>query len=181
MEAAIIGVIGTLLGTVLGWFLNVLSNRGKVSVYLSSWTDSFRHKDNEGFMTDSTSESQAEYFEFECSLDIYNSSSYTKIMRDVKIVFCDGRKVLFSDIPNDQKVRKTGSYGTVMPQNIPPHTVVNIQLSSCLSIKDNNLFEIFRTNNIYLEYSKEKNKVRRVSLKKVDYRNHFENQANLSE
>ena len=84
---AIIGVVGTLLGTILGWLLSVLSNKGKVSVYLSSWTETFRHKDKEGFMINSASESQAEYFEYECSLDIYNSSSDTKILRDIKIVF----------------------------------------------------------------------------------------------
>jgi hypothetical protein len=31
--AAIIGVGGTLLGTALGWWLNTLSNRGKIDIF----------------------------------------------------------------------------------------------------------------------------------------------------
>ena len=35
--AAIIGVVGTILGTILGWALNSFSQRGKLSVYVLEW------------------------------------------------------------------------------------------------------------------------------------------------
>ena len=178
---AIIGVVGTLLGVILGWCLNVLSNKGKLIVYLSSWTESFQCFDNCAFRKNSTSQSETELLCYDCSLDVFNSSSYTKIMRNIKIVFCNGRREILCDIPQDQKTRKAGASNTVMPQNIPPHTVVNLKLSSTLSIKDNNLFEIFNTDSIYFEYCNEKNQKRRVPLKKVDYGNYFENQTDLSE
>ena len=39
---AMVGVIGTILGTVLGWFLNSISNRGKIKLFVSSWENEFR-------------------------------------------------------------------------------------------------------------------------------------------
>ena len=34
---ALIGVGATIAGTVLGWMLNNLSNRGKLNIFVSSW------------------------------------------------------------------------------------------------------------------------------------------------
>ena len=39
---AIIGVIGTLAGTILGWGLNSLSQRGKLNFYVHSWKEEFQ-------------------------------------------------------------------------------------------------------------------------------------------
>lgn len=38
---AVIGVAGTLLGTALGWFLNVFANKGKLKFYVTSWENEF--------------------------------------------------------------------------------------------------------------------------------------------
>ena len=38
---AIIGVVGTLLGTILGWILSNLSKRGKLRIF-STWKDEFQ-------------------------------------------------------------------------------------------------------------------------------------------
>ena len=177
LGAAIIGVIGTLLGTVLGWFLNVLSNKGKITVYLSSWTDAFRHNDNEGFMTNSTSESQAEYYEFECSLDIYNSSSDTKILRDIKIVFQRGKTILFGIDPDDKKTKRKASgriiYDRITAQNIPPKSVVRVDMVSGLWIKEAQLERVFSTDSVHLEYLDEKNKLHRTMIKSINYQNYF--------
>lgn len=37
VAAALIGVVGTILGTILGWPLNSFSQRGKLSVYVLEW------------------------------------------------------------------------------------------------------------------------------------------------
>lgn len=177
LGVAIIGVIGTLLGTVLGWFLNVLSNKGKITVYLSSWTDAFRHNDNEGLITISTTESQAEYYEFECSLDIYNSSSDTKILRDIKIVFRKGKNKLFGIDPDDKKTKRSASgrtiYDRITAQNIPPKSVVRVDMVSGLWIKEAQLERVFSTDSVYLEYFDEKNKLHRTMIKSINYQNYF--------
>lgn len=41
---SVIGVIATLVGTILGWFLNNLSNRGKLTIFTFLWKENFRRK-----------------------------------------------------------------------------------------------------------------------------------------
>ena len=89
--AAVIGVAGTLLGTALGWFLNVFANKGKLKFYVTSWENEFE-KNEMGEMVPATSTDDVECFAYKCFLDIYNSSNETKIMRDIRVVFSDGRK-----------------------------------------------------------------------------------------
>ena len=40
---AVISVIGTIPGTILGWVLNSLSTGGELKTYVSSWNDSFQY------------------------------------------------------------------------------------------------------------------------------------------
>ena len=179
MEAAIIGVIGTLLGTILGWFLNVFSGRGKISAYLSSWDEKFEYLVFD-VMNNSNSIEQTEYFEYSCSIDIYNSSVETKILRNIRIVFCNEKKEILSFIPNDKSTKRFSCgrtiYENIVSQNIPPNSVINLNLSSGIWIKEFNEQEIFDANKIYFEYVDEKSRKRRCFIKKVDYNNYFDNQ-----
>ena len=133
MEVAIIGVIGTLLGTILGWFLNFFSGRGKIIAYLSSWNDKFQYLDF-GEMKNSSCKDKTEYFECSCSIDIYNSSAETKILRNIRMVFCDGKKDVLSVIPNDESTKRFACrrtvYDDIVSQNIPPHSVITLNLLS---------------------------------------------------
>jgi len=38
---AFIGIAGTIIGTLMGWFFNNMSQAGKLKVYVNSWVDSF--------------------------------------------------------------------------------------------------------------------------------------------
>ena len=38
---AIVGIIGTLLGTILGWLLSVIQNQGRMKIYIKSWEETF--------------------------------------------------------------------------------------------------------------------------------------------
>ena len=57
--AAVIGVAGTLLGTALGWFLNVFANKGKLKFYVTSWENEFE-KNEIGEMVPATSTNDVE-------------------------------------------------------------------------------------------------------------------------
>ena len=67
MEAALIGVIGTLLGTILGWGLNNVSRWGKLSCY-PIWSDEFSHNDNYGSMARSSNREEAKMYGYNIKL-----------------------------------------------------------------------------------------------------------------
>ena len=74
--AAIIGVGGTLVGTALGWWLNTLSNRGKIDIFCKKWDVEFETNIN-GVLARTEDIEKAEYFDFNVEaeyLDKYHLS-----------------------------------------------------------------------------------------------------------
>ena len=82
INAAILGIIGTLLGTIVGWLLNNISNSGRLNLYVANWKDEFKYN-SMGSMVPSHSFEQTEYYSYTLDLELYNSSSRTKIMRNI--------------------------------------------------------------------------------------------------
>ena len=128
--AAVIGVAGTLLGTALGWFLNVFANKGKLKFYVTSWENEFE-KNEIGEMVPATSTNDVECYAYKCFLDIYNSSNETKIMRDIQVVFSDGKNEWNSAVPKDYNTlhgTHINCYDDILPMNISPKTVCKVVL-----------------------------------------------------
>ena len=174
---AIIGVIGTLLGTVLGWVLNNLSNSGKINVYVSSWTDRLRGADSYGVVRQCLNKEDVEYYSYQVELDIYNSSGNTKIMRNIRIVFTDGYNELYISIPDDESTKREISqnirffrYDPVAPLNIPPKTVYSVCLHNGM---DGNLDYLWKTKKIFLYYTDEKGRQKKELLHTEDYSTYF--------
>ena len=177
-ETALIGVLGTLLGTLLGWWLNSLSQKGKLSIYIYSWEDSFQYN-KMGFMTNSSSIEQTQHYAYKLTLDLYNSSGATRIMRNITVVFSDGKKELYKSIPNDDSTRRSSGhacfYDEVSPINIPPKSIIQLSLHNGAWNNDGGLDFIWKTKKIYLTYTDEKNRCRKVKIKAEDYSKYFEN------
>jgi hypothetical protein len=176
---AAIGVGGTLLGTVLGWILNNLSNRGKLKIYVSSWSESFEYNDNRGSMALSNSIEQVEWFSYKLCLNIYNSSSEPRIMRDIRIVFNDRKHDVYSETPMDDRTRQgQGSiphYNKVAPLTIQPKTVVEIRLHGGFRKNKEKELSIWTAKKVLIEFRDDKNKKRRIPIKAEDYEKYFEN------
>lgn len=66
-------------------------------------------------------------------------------------------------------------YDNVEPINIPPKAVIKLNLHDGAWDKDGKLDFIWKSKNVYLVYSDEKNKVRRKLIKTEDYENYFTN------
>lgn len=183
MQMAILGILGTLGGTVLGWFLNNLSQTGRLNIYATSWKDEFKYRDEMGCLVPSMSKEQTEYYEYKLSLDLYNSSGEIKIMRDVKVIFAKNTEELYICTPKDDSTRRASShmvfFDEVSAINIPARTVVNINLHNGKWKEQNNdkngLEFLWKTNRIYLLYKNEKNKEKRVLIKSIDYKESFGN------
>ncbi|WP_099467810.1 hypothetical protein [Konateibacter massiliensis] len=176
MQIALLGIIGTLVGTVLGWFLNNLSQRGKLNIYVSSWKDKFEYN-HIGTMVPSSSIEQTESYSYRLALDLYNDSGETKIMRNVEIVFAKNKEVLYCSVPKDEATGRTSHpmayYDDVLPINIPPKTVLHIELFKGVWKSNTSLDFIWKTTSVFLRYVNENNKKVSVMINKVNYKDYF--------
>lgn len=172
---ACIGVAGTLLGTILGWILNGVSQKGKINCYVSKWEDKLLYN-NMGSMVSSTNKEQTEQYIFTATLDIYNSSQLPKIMRSIEVAFFSGRKELQSFSPKDDSTRRTNGpasfYDQISPINIPPQSVIQVKLHDSASKEDMGF--LWKTDRVYLRYRNNKGKKKRVLLHKEVYADYFE-------
>lgn len=178
---AVIGVGGTLAGTILGWILNGVSQRGKLKVFLFSWKDKFEYNSREGYMVPSISKEQTELYHFDIVLDIYNSSRDTKIMRDISIAFSDGKNELKIFTPKDDATLYHNGprrcYLDVSPINIPPQTVIQVKLHDGIwKDKNESLDFIWAARKVYLTYLNSKGKRKRILLHTESYCDRFKNQ-----
>jgi len=178
MQIALLGILGTLSGTVLGWFLNTLSQRGKLDTYISSWKDEFMYN-NIGVIKPSSSIEQTGIYNYELSLDVYNNSGEMKIMRNIKVVFSNNKNELYQSIPKDDATRRISHqmmfYDDISPINIPSKSVINIKFHNSLWNKNGSLDFIWNTNSVFLRYTDEKNKDKNILIKKEIYKDYFIN------
>lgn len=178
IATALIGVGATIAGTVLGWILNNLSNRGKLHFFVSSWEDSFEYN-SMGSMVPCLKREEVESYTYKVSFDLYNSSGNAKIIRNIQIVFTDGKKDIEKQTPKDDATKRFSLerfiYNDVEPINIPPKAVIKLNLHEGAWNKDGKLDFIWKTKKIYLVYTNEKNKIKRILIKEEDYSNYFEN------
>ena len=179
ITTALISVGATIAGTVLGWVLNNLSNRGKLNIYVSSWEDKFQYNDDIGEMISCSKREEVQGYSYKVSFDLYNSSGNTKIMRNIQIVFSDGRIDIEKQTPQDDATKRFSSsmefYDDVEPINIPPKAVKKLDLHNGSWDKDGKLDYIWKTKKVYLVYTDEKNKTKRILLKSEDYEKYFIN------
>lgn len=182
---ALLGILGTLGGTVLGWFLNALSQKGKLNIFVTSWKDKFQDKDKLGSMVASSSIEQTKYYEYNVSLDLYNSSGETKIMRDISICFYDKEKELCKTVPKNLATRRTSGavtfYDELLTVNIPAKAIIHIELLNGFWDSDEKSLDfIWNTNRVVLLYTDEKNKEKEVLVKEEEYKNYFQNHRTVN-
>ncbi len=136
MNNSIIGILGTLLGTLLGWILGRYDKKGKLKIYIISYKNEFLCMDGRGGQTISTSVEQTEDYIMKFDFDVYNSSTETKIMRDITVVFNNGKKDIFFNTPLDDSTRHSNGhwykYDIIEPINIPPKSISNFSLHTTL-------------------------------------------------
>lgn len=176
IQIALLGIVGTLGGTVLGWVLNNLSQRGKLNIYVSAWKDELEYNHN-GEMVSSSSIEQTKSYSYRLKLDLYNGSGETKIMRNIEIVFAKNKEVLYCSMPKDEATKRISHpvafYDNVLPINIPPKAVIHIELFDWVWNDNGSLDFIWETTSVFLRYVNEKNKNVSVMINKENYKDYF--------
>ncbi len=178
---AIIGVVGTILGTILGWFLNSISQKGKLQFYIKQWEDKFECNEI-GTIVECSTIDEAEWYSYSFNVDIYNSSSETKIMRDIFVVFSDGKNIIRKQVPQDGSSKRYAAhcyhYDKLNLINIPPKTVINVEMLDSEYDKENSIRNYLSTQKIYIQYTDEKNNTKKIYIVKNNYKNFFTRKEN---
>ncbi len=163
--ASAIGVGGTILGTILGWMLNSLSNIGKI--YFSDIEIKKRYmglKENmiTGYIDD---KSKATSYLLDVSLSAYNSSRDTASFKNIKLAFYHDNKLVKSIIPSDDNtLRKSGAIliaDKAGIYNIHPKTLVNLKFSCAFHVA---ITDIINADRINLTYQNIKGKNKKIKL-----------------
>ena len=79
--AAIIGVGGTLIGTLLGWLLGKI-NVGKLRIKVDFVQEEPYYLNSEG-------KQKFNYYDFQMVISLFNNSSKNIVFRDVEMLFVD--------------------------------------------------------------------------------------------
>ena len=167
----IIGVIGSLLGAIIGWWLNNITRSGKLAVYVENGINGeFVTEDN----LPATSLEGSQYFNYKFNVEIYNSSSDAKLMRDIKLSFCNNSKQSFNVTPYDKSRMISGMAAPIHKPvelfNIPPKTAIRAELYGYISKE--HLSKIFETTAVYLSYRDERNNYKKILVEKFEYSNY---------
>ena len=158
--------IGTLLvsgvSTLFGVWLSNLSRKGQIKIYLNNEECCQCRKIIDTGIEKSVFP-DADIVVFSYSLDVYNSSSDNKIIRDAFILLCDKKRLLYKDRPDNILIKSSLS-------EQPNNKLFNIRPKELAQIKvdvrlKKEVFDFTTANRIYMEYRDEKQKKHKILLK----------------
>ncbi|MCM3257084.1 hypothetical protein M3664_04715 [Paenibacillus lautus] len=165
------GIIGALLGVMMTLILTEVFKRiGNIKFY-TKFLDvvyEVRDVDSWGQTTNRKAvKDEANFLRVELTLEVYNSSDTPKILRDVNLVFYNGKRKILSVEPEDKSTERFAAASFHRDKfgftNIKPKEIISINLVyNCYDQKI--LDQIKRSNKVYLESRDYKNKIVGVIL-----------------
>lgn len=176
------GIMGTLLGTVmgalLGWILTELNNHGKLRCFVKTWHAHLDMLDERGELVTCYEFMKPEYFNYDFTIEIYNSSRLPKIIRDGKIVFCKDEEPLIEFIPCDKtrvpKYVTSSSFSELPALCVPATDVITLDLFGTIKGDNAGFPELEKANEVYFQYKNERNKTRRWKIADISYKSFFD-------
>ena len=137
-------------------------------MFVKKWKEIYQK--NEVGITKDCNREEAEYYYFNLSIDVYNSSRETKIMRDIRVLFFDKKKLLFSITPMDDAIIRTGDssarFKEISVVNIPARSVVTINMHKAMNYSDKEWGLLSFAGRVMFSYMDDKNKEKTVEILK---------------
>ena len=168
----IIGVLGSIFGVVLGWWLNNITKKGKLIINTKDGLNGeFLTKDE----FPATSIEKSQKFAYKVNLEIYNSSEDIKVMKDIKISFYRKGFDMFSVAPYDNALKHR------VANSIPIHENVKIincpaKMATTLTlygwIKNDDVQKVYESASVFLSYKDEFGKEKVKLIEAIDYKNY---------
>lgn len=147
-----ISVLASLLGVLLGFFLNNLSRRGRIKIFQNNISIYYSEREpSGGFSRQKEMTDKTVSVSVKMNLDLYNTSSYSrKIARDIKMKVNTKPNNYFVDIHNLNNI------------NLLPNELMNLSIS--FGVNEN--FDEFKNSPWELVYYNENNKLVKVKINK---------------
>ena len=147
-----ISVLASLLGVLLGFFLNNLSRRGRIKIFQNDISIYFFESDEYGgYIPKKEITDKTVSVSVKMNLDLYNTSSYSrKIARDIKMKFKGEHGTSFSNLNNLNNI------------NLLPNELMNLSIS--FGVSGN--FDEIKNSPWEFVYYNEKNKLVKVKINK---------------
>lgn len=147
-----ISVLASLLGVLLGFFLNNLSRRGRIKIFQNDISIYFFESDEYGgYIPKKEITDKTVSVSVNMNLDLYNTSSYSrKIARDIKMKFKGEHGTSFSNLNNLNNI------------NLLPNELMNLSIS--FGVSGN--FDEIKNSPWEFVYYNEKNKLVKVKINK---------------
>lgn len=163
----IIASASGLIGVILGWILNTLSNSGKLYIYNKQWNGLIeKARDEYGNLLVRGNPDSYERISFNTEMDVFNNSTENRIMRNIRVGFyCDNNLLLSTTAMDLGTVHQTNSGHTINKTdffNIPAKTTVRLSLIGNDEIEKAK--DISRTNKAHLFYLNEKNREKKIEI-----------------
>ena len=158
-----ISVLASLLGVLLGFFLNNLSRRGRIKIFQNNISIYyFEREPSGGFSHQKEMTDKTESVEILLNLDFYNTSNYTrKIARDVKINIINQKSNFKLRLKNNETT-KVMDKDDLKNINLLPNELMNLSIS--FGVNEN--FDEFKNSPWELVYYNENNKLVKVKINK---------------
>lgn len=158
-----ISVLASLLGVLLGFFLNNLSRRGRIKIFQNNISIYyFEREPSGGFSHQKEITDKTESVEILLNLDFYNTSNYTrKIARDVKINIINQKSNFKLRLKNNETT-KVMDKDDLKNINLLPNELMNLSIS--FGVNEN--FDEFKNSPWELVYYNENNKLVKVKINK---------------
>lgn len=147
-----ISVLASLLGVLLGFFLNNLSRRGRIKIFQNNISIYCLERDEyDGYIPKKEITDKTVSMSVKMNLDLYNTSSYSrKIARDIKMKFKGEHGTSFSNLHNLNNI------------NLLPNELMNLSISFGVNVN----FDEFKNSLWELVYYNENNKLVKVKINK---------------
>lgn len=158
-SAAIIGVLGTLSGVILGSILNAFYRLGKIRIFQNSINYSVLESDSMGgFIETEQISEKTELLTITLNIDLYNTSALSrKVLRNVRI----GIKIKKRIFSNSLNYRFSNS-DKILNVNLLPQENMNLELY----FTARNKFQEVLNSEWYIVYRNQKDKIKTRKIEK---------------
>lgn len=150
------GIIGTVVGVVLGWFISFLNNYGRTSFYLNNVRISYLDSDNGGGFNDAELSDNSVFGTLIFEFDICNTSAKSALFRNIRCLLkSNGKektKTLFDE--STYRVQNQAShYDKIEILNLSPKSIRKVNFYLHLDKED---LDFISKNNITVSLAGEK-------------------------